>query len=165
MHITEAEVEHIGWTLEGKGFTDSQIDSYFKHAGVKGMKWGVRRERRVERLATAGKKNSTGISKVRAATNLFPRAPVDLVKGRGVTGGAARRADRQRARNARVKSKSGEASVKDFLVYYGGTRFEDIVAPVRTSRVNKPNNPAQDKYAVTLYGASLAARVLSGGLV
>ena len=139
-----------------------EVDRILEHFGVKGMKWGVRRDRRALRLQTAGKKDASGIAKVRAATNLIPNAPIDVTKGRGIQGGAARRAERQLARNDRVRK--GKGSAKDLLVYYGGTRIEDIVAPVRTKNVNKQNNPAQDKYAVTLVGAQAAARILTLGV-
>lgn len=44
--LTEKEISEIGSMLESKGLTHSEIDAYFAHRGVKGMKWGVRREQK-----------------------------------------------------------------------------------------------------------------------
>lgn len=41
--FTEKEISEIGVMLEDKGLTHQEIDAYFEHSGVKGMKWGVRR--------------------------------------------------------------------------------------------------------------------------
>lgn len=42
--MTHEKLDDIGFMLEEKGMSHSQIDTYFlQHHGVKGMKWGVRR--------------------------------------------------------------------------------------------------------------------------
>jgi hypothetical protein len=46
MNITE-----IGKHLEHQGWSDDAIDEYLSHFGVKGMKWGVRREARQKNRA------------------------------------------------------------------------------------------------------------------
>lgn len=39
------ELDKVGLALEHSGMSDDEIDSYFlEHFGVKGMKWGVRRQ-------------------------------------------------------------------------------------------------------------------------
>lgn len=44
--LTEEQIDVIGLMLEDKGLTHSEIDSYLEHRGVKGMKWGVRRQQK-----------------------------------------------------------------------------------------------------------------------
>lgn len=43
---TDEEIDSIGLMFEEKGVSHSEIDAYFAHRGVKGMKWGVRREQK-----------------------------------------------------------------------------------------------------------------------
>lgn len=44
--MTDEEIYALGMDLELAGFSHSEIDTYFQHAGVKGMKWGVRKSRK-----------------------------------------------------------------------------------------------------------------------
>ena len=56
--FTEKEISEIGAMFEAKGLTHSEIDEYFAHRGVKGMKWGQRHAKKVsERKAIAAKKD------------------------------------------------------------------------------------------------------------
>jgi hypothetical protein len=41
--FTDEEILNIGFSLEEAGLTHSEIDSCLEHAGVRGMKWGVRK--------------------------------------------------------------------------------------------------------------------------
>lgn len=43
---TDEQIDSIGLMLEEKGLTHSEIDTYLEHRGVKGMKWGVRRQQK-----------------------------------------------------------------------------------------------------------------------
>lgn len=45
--LTEEEIFEIGTILEHNGFSDFEVDVYLEHYGVLGMKWGVRKERKV----------------------------------------------------------------------------------------------------------------------
>lgn len=45
---TNEQIDSIGLMLEEKGLTHSEIDTYFEHRGVKGMKWGIRKGKAVE---------------------------------------------------------------------------------------------------------------------
>lgn len=40
-------IDQIGEFLEHQGLSDEAIDEYFVHAGVPGMKWGVRKQQRL----------------------------------------------------------------------------------------------------------------------
>lgn len=120
---TEIDIDELGTFLEHQGLTDDEIDMYFlDHTGVKGMKWGVRRNKRAETLNRVGRGEGSGKDKVKAALNVNA---IDLIKGRGLQGAAARRGARVTARNDRVQK--GEGSVKDMLVYYGSTRYQDLL--------------------------------------
>lgn len=46
--FTDEQIDEIGSMLEDKGLTHSEIDTYFEHRGVKGMKWGIRKGKSVE---------------------------------------------------------------------------------------------------------------------
>lgn len=48
MNITD-----IGKYLEHQGWSDDQIDEYLAHFGVKGMKWGVRRQKKEQNKGSA----------------------------------------------------------------------------------------------------------------
>lgn len=104
---------------------------FLAHYGVKGMQWGVRRDRRAARLASLGTGDGGVASKARSIRDY---GIVDTVRGRGLRGGARIRGNRQLARNQRVKN--GEASVRDKIAYYGGTRAVDLI-PVRTKNATK----------------------------
>lgn len=120
------------------------VNDFLEHFGVKGMRWGVRRDNRANTLVRVGRGQGTKSQKVRAA---LTTSPLDIVKGRGLKGGALRRGQRQLARNSRVRS--GEASVKDKLAYYGGSRYQDII----------PTGKARSNTAAAV-GASIAGVLL-----
>lgn len=103
---------------------------YLEHFGVKGMRWGVRRDRRAQNLVNVGQGKGTATQKLRAYGTT---SPLDVVRGRGFKGGARIRGQRQLARNKRIRN--GEASVRDRLVYVGGTKYQDIF-PTGKSRTN-----------------------------
>lgn len=131
---------------------------YLEHFGVKGMKWGVRRQRRVERLARAGQKNSPYATRTRASQNL---GPVDLIRGRGVRGGAARKAVRVQGQLDRYNR--GKATTMDKIKRFGSTRLLDLV-PVKEKNINKPTTVAGDKAFLAASGALLVANMMTGGL-
>lgn len=101
---------------------DQEVEDILEHFGVRGQKWGVRRERRANLLVKVGEGKATRIEKIRAGATT---SALDLYRGKGFKGGAAIRGARTISRNARVKS--GESSVRDKLVYYGGTKYQDVV--------------------------------------
>ena len=49
--MTDDEIYELGMLLEGKGLSHSEIDDFLEHQGVKGMKWGVRRSKKVTGVA------------------------------------------------------------------------------------------------------------------
>ena len=122
----------------------TDVDEFLAHYGVKGMKWGVRRDRRANNLVKVGAGRGSATDKLRAYAFT---SPYDRVKGKGLRGGAARRGTRQLARNARVRA--GESSAKDKLLFYGGSKHQDIF-PTGKSSVN----------TTAAIGASIAGVIL-----
>jgi hypothetical protein len=49
------DVDEIGTYLEHKGLSDDQIDDFFAHYGIPGMRWGVRRANRIDPRSQAGR--------------------------------------------------------------------------------------------------------------
>jgi hypothetical protein len=49
------DVDEIGTYLEHKGLNNDQIDSFFAHYGVPGMRWGTRRANRIDPRSQAGR--------------------------------------------------------------------------------------------------------------
>lgn len=150
----EDEIYSLGMLLESRGLSHSEIDSYFEHFGVRGMKWGVRRTRRAERLAR-WKEGSGKASWLRSTAHV---GPIDLVKGRGIRGGTARKAMREVARENRRRN--GEATTRDRLARIGNTKVQDLV-PVRASKANKETRfRSSDKAVVAAAGALIVARMI-----
>jgi hypothetical protein len=150
-------------------------DIFLEHYGIKGMKWGVRKEQRAyklkqtalqkkenkaRRLAGLGTKPGkavSGFERARSAydTVLTPTTIRDLVKTRSINEAQLAKADRIQARINRRKR--GEASVRDNLAYYANFRYQDQF----------PTNQSVRSRNVNL-GASFAGALLNsmtvGGL-
>lgn len=133
-------------------------DFMLEHAGVPGMKWGVRRERRQQALERAGTKGGYKSSRVRGATGRL--GPVDLIRGRGIRKGLARKAVRVRGQLDRKAA--GKATAMDLVKRYGSTRITDFV-PVRSSAAGKRTSHKSDAVMVTAAGALIAYQILKTG--
>jgi hypothetical protein len=131
-----------------------------EHAGVKGMKWGVRRERRNQALARSGQRIRGGggghvSSRLRSTARI---GPVDFVRGRGLRGASERKAVRVGAQLERRKK--GQSTTLDLVKRFGSTRITDLV-PVRDTNANKKTSHKSDIAIVTAAGALIALRILS----
>ena len=127
------------------------------HSGIRGMKWGVRRQRRVQALTRGGTKGGPIVSRVRAAGNI---GPVDFVRGRGIRGGAARKAVRVGAQLKRFDK--GQATAVDIVKRFGSTRVHDLI-PVRGSKAKLKTTARRDIVPAAIVvagGALFAARLL-----
>lgn len=132
------------------------VEDFLEHVGVKGMKWGVRRERRNQARFRAGQKGGPKVSKVRAlgSVNLY-----DIARGRGITGGAQRKALRVQGQLDRFDA--GQATTMDVIKRYGSTRVSDLV-PVREKNVGKRTTVSADKVVVAAaVGLFVANQALS----
>jgi hypothetical protein len=130
------------------------FNTSIEHAGIKGMKWGVRRERRQQGLERGAVKGGYKSSRVRAASRL---GPIDIIRGRGIRGGAERKATRVRGQLERHAA--GKATALDLVKRYGSTRVTDLV-PVRASKASKLTTHKADIAVVTAAGALIAARII-----
>lgn len=155
MELTEQKIEEIGSRLEHNGLTDDEIDAHFlEHFGVKGMKWGVRRQkavaaakqraktpdrkgnrnnvkaqRRVDvvRRIASGKatKQDYGIALVNSLLQQGPLGTaIEVGAGGGVKGAAANRLDR--AAKLQGKIGSGKKRVTDKLLRMQGVDIREL---------------------------------------
>lgn len=129
-------------------------DYFLQHFGVSGMKWGVRRSRRQQALERGAVKGGYKSSRVRAVARL---GPVDIIRGRGIRGGAERKSARVGAQLERHAQ--GKSTALDLVKRYGSTRASDLV-PVRASKANKMTTHKADIAAVAALGALYAARII-----
>lgn len=144
-------------------------DVYLEHYGVKGMKWGVRKEQRahkMKRTATqkkenkarrkaglgtkAGKKVGVG-ERLRSGYDAYGPNPLfvaEAIVKRSVNTAQLDKAKRIEGRIARRKQ--GKASVGDKLAYYANFRVQDMTPTKRGSKDTKVD-----------IGASLVGTVMS----
>jgi hypothetical protein len=138
---------------------DEFIDALLlEHVGVKGMKWGVRRERRRQVYQRGGIKVREGgsiASKIRTGAML---GPIDLIRGRGIVGGARRKSTRVAGQLERFDK--GKATGLDLVKRYGSTRVSDLV-PVREKNVGKTRSHKADIAVVTAVGALFALNLIA----
>lgn len=130
------------------------VNDFLVHFGVMGMRWGVRRDRRNRRLAEAGVKGGSKAAKIRALVTgkrfIGQLGPVDLIRGRGVTGAAARKSKRISDRTALIKS--GKSHIWSKIAHYSGTRITDFI-PVKEKNIYKKT--FMDNHKLVIVGAGL----------
>lgn len=101
--------------------TFEDTDEFLAHFGVKGMRWGVRRENRTQMLERVGSGTGSKLDNLRVATGHVSRQGVR--RHGSVAGAAANKAANMRAVDARVAS--GRGTAKDFVSRHGGDRYID----------------------------------------
>lgn len=89
------------------------------HYGVKGMKWGVRRENRLNRARRVA--SGTASRREKFAFSLTDTSKSSVKRNKDLKGAAASRVRELEARKARIQK--GEARVKDLIALYGGDRL------------------------------------------
>jgi t-SNARE complex subunit (syntaxin) len=96
-----------------------EVDEFIEHYGKKGMKWGQRNQKRLERANRVA--GGTASKKEAAAFFLTDTSRYSVRKNKGIKGAAASRARELQGRKDRILK--GEATVKDILALYGGDRL------------------------------------------
>jgi hypothetical protein len=101
--------------------TFEDTDEFLAHFGVKGMRWGVRRENRINRLERVGSGKGSTLDNIRVASGEL--SSKSMRRHGGVAGAAANKAANMRAVDARVAS--GRGTARDFVSRHGGDRYID----------------------------------------
>jgi hypothetical protein len=112
--------------------SDQDVDNFLEHFGVMGMKWGIRRDRRANRYRKVGFGLGNKSEKLRSYASL---GPVDLIRGRGYKGGAARRGERLLNSNQRIKA--GKTKARDVLTFVASTKYQDMFPTSKSSTNTK----------------------------
>lgn len=116
--MNEDHIDSIGCLLEDNGLSHSEIDVWFEHQGVKGMKWGQRKTARIQgqldRAAKVRDGTATKTERLRAANR-------NLVFTSKQAGKALERGAKFQKKVADGKSFMGKMMLK-----YEKTRLADL---------------------------------------
>jgi len=167
---SDEEIDVVGAMLEEKGLSHSEIDAFFEHAGVKGMKWGVRRRGRIERHVKVGKGGGNILDKARVHTTANP---VDLLRTRSFKKSAARKGSRFERRNKAIAGKGKAKLFKDIIPTLGAARYSDILPSVRGKAITADQKAKRKKMssgkefaiAAGAIGAGIAVRSIAKAAV
>lgn len=99
--------------------TDLTPEEWLAHFGVKGMKWGVRRQQRLDRLNRVAE--GKGSFRDKAKVLLTETSQASLARNHGLKGAARARAQGLDARKKRIEA--GQAKVSDLLALHGGDKI------------------------------------------
>lgn len=155
-------------------------DEYLEHYGVKGMKWGVRKQQRaykMKRTATqkkenrarrlAGKKTKPGKKvgigeRLRTLNDTFltPTTVKDLFTTGSLNEAQIRKADRIQGRIDRREQ--GKASVSDKLAYYANFRHQDLFPTKQGPKETKMNVGASFAGYLVSYPITVASVTVGG---
>lgn len=94
-------------------------DEFLEHYGKKGMKWGTRNQKRLDRANRVA--SGTASRGEKTAFALTDTSKHSIKKNKGLKGAAASRARELQGRKDRIEK--GEATVKDMLALLGGDRL------------------------------------------
>lgn len=93
--------------------------TYLEHFGIKGQKWGIRNQKRLNRAKRVAKGKAS--KKEVASFLLTDTSSTSVRRNKGIKGAAASRVRELQNRKDRIKK--GEATVKDFLALHEGDRL------------------------------------------
>lgn len=143
--MDDAEIDRVGTALEDLGLSHSQIDAYFEHHGVKGMHWGVRGTRRVQKRLDRANRILTGKAsfKDQLLRSAFTKKGIKRQLKRG--------ADDQ------AKVRAGKKRVANRLSIIGGVRMKDLNFHTKGDANAKMDNGR--KAALGFLGAVAAVKV------
>jgi hypothetical protein len=113
-------------------YLDTITNNFLEHFGVKGQKWGIRNKRRTNLHIKVGQGKGTPTEKLRSAYDL---GPIDVIKGRGFKGGAARKGARQRTAAENIAK--GQPTVRNILTRAASVRQQDILPTSKSAHNTK----------------------------
>ena len=155
-------------------------EDYVEHYGVKGMKWGVRKQQRAHKMkrtatqkqknkarAAAGQKTPKGqkvgpLERLRTFgdTALTPTTIKDIATTGSLNVAQIRKAERIQDRIARREK--GKASVSDNLAYYANFRAQDLTPTKRGPKDTKINVGASFAGQLITYPVTVASVTVGG---
>lgn len=106
------------------------LDDVLEHFGKKGMKWGVRRQKDLDRITRVASGHGSKLDKINVGLTRVSSANVR--KQKGLQGAAKVKVRELEVRKARILK--GKATVGDLLAIHGGDRIVDT--SVTTFRAN-----------------------------
>lgn len=115
------DVDEIGIFLEYQGMSDAAIDQYFEHHGVKGQKWGVRKQQRLERTQRVAEGTGSFTDKRKVLGN---QSAIGLIRGKGLKGAAKNQTIALEALKKRTLE--GNATTRDMLNNIGGVQLFSV---------------------------------------
>lgn len=101
---------------------DDLTDEVLAHYGVAGMKWGVRKDKRLARLQRVGSGQGSKLDNLRV---LGGTSAANLIGNKGLKGAAKKKAENLAAHRDRLMK--GEATAKDILKVAADFRVIDLV--------------------------------------
>jgi hypothetical protein len=108
---------------------------YLEHYGVLGMKWGVRKDRRLQRAERVASGKASRGERVRFA--LTDTSAASVRRNKGLEGAAANRARELSARKERIQA--GKTTVRDIIALSGGDR---LMVLGRNAGIHKTKAPS-----------------------
>lgn len=105
---------------------DVKLDEFLAHHGVKGMHWGVRKQRNLDRFSRAASSNATRGDKVKALLGTHGLTDLELIRAKGsIAKASQRRVDGLLAQKQRVDE--GKTTVRNKLDLYGNLTLRELV--------------------------------------
>ena len=128
---------------------DQEVEDFLAHYGVKGMKWGVRRTRRMQKIVDRHDRIAKGTASKK-----------DRILGANRMVFTAKGAERtlQRAANNQAKINAGKMKATNALAMLGGVRMKDMNYHGRKGDANAKMDSGQ-KAAVAVVSAYAALTV------
>ena len=112
--------------------TEEEVEDFLEHYGVKGMKWGTRRQNRLSRAQRVG--SGKGSTKDKLGFALTDTSSIAIARRGGLQGAAKARASELKGRKARIQK--GKGNVRDFLALNGADRL--VVTGANKQRTVSP---------------------------
>lgn len=104
---------------EGMAMSGIEQDEFLEHYGVKGMQWGVRNEKRLQRATRVA--DGTASKKDKAGFYLTDTSAASIRRNSGLKGAATVRAAELSGRKDRINA--GKATMRDYVALKGGDRL------------------------------------------